>query len=183
MKKTYYAWEEGSGWIQMNGKKFFEFIRQPENKNRKFIPADDDLTSDNAYIWYEVTMDTYRKWDQSRKKKMRKSMKKSEKPLVVSFDDIVCEDSRGHVLTWGEIICDQMESDENEILFNTLKTAIDSLALDEKQLICKLFFESQQSETQIAEQLGISQQVLNYRKKKILKNLRNFFVEIQKTSK
>ena len=183
MKKTYYAWEEGSGWIQMTGKEFCEFIRLPENKHRKFIPADDDPTSENACIWYEVTIEAYRKWDKNRQKKKRRSQKKSEQPLVVSFDDIVCEDPRGHVLTWGEIIHDQMESDENEKLFNTLKTAIDSLSTDEKQLVCKLFFESKQSETQIAEQLGISQQVLNYRKKKILKNLRNFFVEIKKTSK
>ena len=174
MKKTYYAWEEGSGWIQMTGKEFCEFIRLPENKHRKFIPADDDPTSENACIWYEVTIETYRKWDKTRQKKKRRSQKKSDQPFIVSFEDVICEDARGHILTWGEVICEQMESNENERLFNILKNAINTLDTDEKQIIWKLFFESKQSETQIAEQLGISQQVLNYRKKKILRKLRNF---------
>ena len=181
MKKVYYAWEtnNGMGWIKMTGREFYDFIRLPENKHRKFIPSDDEEGIDGARIWFEVSTDVYKEWDRQRKRKARSHQANENVLSVFSLEDVVYMDSQQHILTWQDILSDEMETDHDEELYQLLYSAIHALEKEEQQILKKLFFERKRSEDTIAKELGVSQQVLNYRKKQILKRLRDFLIKTE----
>ena len=91
----------------MTGKQFYDFICLPENKHRKFIPVDDQVVIDNARIWFEVSAETYKEWDQQRKRKARSHEANENVLSVFSLEDIICADSRQHTLTWQDILSDE----------------------------------------------------------------------------
>ena len=64
MKKLFFRWKDEScngvkpEWVEMTGKEFIEFKRNPENKHRKFAEYIDEY-QESATIVMEVTQDTY----------------------------------------------------------------------------------------------------------------------------
>lgn len=98
---------------------------------------------------------------------------------VFSLEDVICADSRQHTLTWQDILSDEADKDHEDELCQLLYRAIQTLEEDEQRILKKLFFEKRKSEVEVAQAFGISQQLINYRKKKILKKLHDFFVKAE----
>lgn len=174
MKKTYFAWANAqrTAWIEMTGEEFYQFINREENKDRLFIPADDEFEEcENSYIYMEVTIEDYREWDRKRKKREREAEKK---PIeIIPLEMVIGFDRNGHEFTLADTLSESCERSEYlEELLELLPIAIQELSQEDQQIIKLAFFGKKgMKETEMGALLGMPQSTFNYHKKKILKNL------------
>lgn len=179
MKKTYFAWAnaERTAWNEMTGEEFYQFIQRAENRNRKFIPADDEEDTENANIYMEVTIEDYREWDRKRKRHVREAQ---IPPIeILSTEMVLRTDSSGNEFTLGDTLFDDtQETEKKEELLSALSNAISELSEEDQDIIRIAYFEDPTlKETEMGALLNMPQSTFNYRKKKILKNLQKKLVE------
>lgn len=120
--------------------------------------------------WIEVSESIFKVCRNSYQKMYQDGLR-DQKYNIQNFEDI--EKAEIHSL---EFCCDTECYIINEIyhkdLIEKLKRIISFLDIKEKEIIHALYFDGK-TEHQFARELGITQQTVNYRKKKLLKKLKN----------
>jgi len=177
MKTTYLVWKDpfcngvNPEWQELTGQEFLAFIRLDENKKRRFIKlystSDDGSDGD---IMIEATEEAYDDWkkEKNRSDYLRRC---NEDYTVLSYHAMETEDG-----CYGEeLLPDESVNVEDDCFLTMdkkmLKAALAQLTETEKQLI-DLFYRQEKSQPEIAEMLGITQQAISKRMKKILIKLR-----------
>ena len=94
MKSIFLVWKdkncngEKPEWIYMKANEFFEFKKQPENADRRFVQVGDKKSSlDDTVIFIEANEELYKKSNAEQSRKSRISKTKKEHPLTfISLD-------------------------------------------------------------------------------------------------
>ena len=94
MKSIFLVWKdkncngENPEWIYMKANEFFEFKKQPENADRRFVQVGDKKSSlDDTVIFIEANEELYKKSNAEQSRKSRISKTKKEHPLtLISLD-------------------------------------------------------------------------------------------------
>lgn len=180
MSKKYYAWKNADcngnnpEWVEMTGNEFYEFKRKPENRKRLFIELYSyDINDDVVVI--EVTKEKFNEWNKENMRHIRNENEKEKWNIsILSLD---CEQDGGCTLydeisTEEDIVTELIKNDE----YSRLYKAINGLDDEEKLIINLLFFKGEDiTERTLARKMGISFQLLNYKKQKILKKIKKVF--------
>lgn len=187
MTKQFFIWKDPAcnginpEWIQLSGREYYRFVKDPANQQRRFIVLGDDGDMEAGTIVLEATPEEHRIW-RNEKRATAKRLKLD--PLyiedTISLDTVV----PGHEeVLYHEVIASPQEDILTLVLLHLdichLRDFLTTLSSEEAELIRMLYFDSDEgaSERQVAKLLGVSQTTLNYRKQKILKNLKRFFVQ------
>lgn len=161
------AQESNPEWIEMSGQEFYRFITSPAGRERFFIDMEEFVI--------EAPKEIYEEWrrEQSRKSyHYNQAMKLGVKVLSLNSDEI-SEKGDGE-----DVIPDETVYVEEDAILSSeihdLYAALSQLDHASYQLIYSYYLaEDHKSESQIAEELGISQPAVHKQKKKILKSLKN----------
>ena len=164
-------------WLMMSIAEFNEFVKTPEAKGRYFADLGAHEYSD---IWYvaECDKETALKW---RKELNRhyylKRMERESGLQTVSMSSLIIEDEE---YNGEEIIADPDADVVAEVMqkmdFALLEKALDSLTLDEYELIYRLVLSGDEgSDNDYAAEKKVSPPAVCKRKKRILKKIKNFF--------
>ena len=169
MKKTYWVKKnpkDAAGWIEMDGKQFFEFINSSAGNGRYFMDCD-------SYE-IEVTKEQYHEW--KRETNHSDYLRKYEDEVEVLSLDYEYLNMDNDIFGDGFLI-DEHANTENEVIWvidmELLADALRSLTDDERWLINELFLRDKpKTEDEIAAITGKTRQAVNKQKKKILKKLK-----------
>lgn len=161
-------------WIEMSGQEFYRFTRSPEGRGRCFIDFDD-------YV-IEASRDQYEEW---RKEKDHSDYlrEQEEKLLFLSlYSGAIDEYGNGE-----DVIADERVNVEESTFLadqaRTLGSMLQKLDSPSYWLIHELYLaEERKTERALAEELGVSQNAVHKRKKKILKKLKTLVVKSEKSS-
>lgn len=191
--KRYFIWKDGlyngenTEWQEINGKEFYELTAKPENKQRRFITVPVQEENGDEFH-YEATAENYQKWHADYMRELRLKNYKIKHPIeFVSLDAPVAYDE-DEVLTLADILPDTTEEDlqaEEEYAewhkkaLDSIKASLTQLSPEERKVIDLIYLDnpSQKSEVELAKELGISQQLLNYRKRQVIKKIRRIVGE------
>ncbi len=161
-----------SYWVEMTGREFYDFVNSPEAKGRYFIVMDD--------LVIETNEQQFRKW--LSEKNHSDYLRRCEVGIqtLSLYSDDISESRNGE-----DVLSDSSDLEElvvTKLRCHTLRAAMSELSADDNYLLYKLYFaENTCSENELAEELGITQQGIHKRKKKILKNLKKLVVEFEKS--
>ncbi|MBO4770650.1 MAG: sigma-70 family RNA polymerase sigma factor [Clostridia bacterium] len=186
--KRYFVWKDANcnginpEWVEITGKEFKKLT--DEFPERRFIPSYDETDASSDVYRYEVTPEEYKDWNRERMSFYRHNEKLYADNTVVHFEDLVDEDDE-EGLTWAEIIPDTSEEEaaaEEEFRnwkdekIARLKELLKGIDEEEYDLLWNLIMnpkkEERMTEKAYAEKLGITQQAVHKRKKKILEKFR-----------
>jgi len=182
MKTTYLVWKDpfcngvNPDWQEIRGQEFLALVRSPEHKGRRFIRLSGaGGGSGDGDIVMEATKEQYEAW--KKEKNHADYLRRCNRGFsIVSYHALESNDGIG-----GEELLEDKDADvEAEYLRvadrEILHEALSELASDEYRLIACLYLTNRKhTEQEVADILGISQQLLNYRKKAILKKIRKKF--------
>jgi RNA polymerase sigma factor (sigma-70 family) len=179
MKKVYWVKKNpnsAAGWVEMDGKQFYEFIKSPAGKGRYFM--------DYGTFELEVTHEQYRQWKQE--VNHRGYLQRFEDKAEIFSLEAVVENSELYGERSDEILTDYSTNTEDEVFhaidMELLTKALDSLTYGERRLIDDLFLRDKpKTEDEIAALSGITRQAVNKQKNKILKKLRKAVAENEKS--
>ena len=181
--KRYFIWKDGkfngdkTEWLEISGQEFYDFVNDPKNADRHFIHQLDPTDPEADEIYYEATDETYKRWDRKRKKEEYVLQVKKENPVeIISLDTILYYDDDGFPVTLGDTI----PAPEPDPLIEELYEVLDMLEPEERKMIEGYYFRDNSRKTQkdIADEMGVSQQVLNYHLQKIYAKMRCLFCKI-----
>ncbi len=187
--KRYFIWKDANcnginpEWLEINGEEFAQLKK--DNPQRRFIPCyNEDDPEDGDCFLYEATKKNYNEWNRDQMRYHYRDMVFHRKYKIVSLDELVSEDDE-EGLTWAEIIPDTSEEDAaaEEVFQNwkdekiaRLKELLKGIDEEDYDLLWNLIMnpkkEERMTEKAYAEKLGISQQAVHKRKKKILDRFR-----------
>ena len=186
MSKIYYI-EDPNGTIlsengqrrfrKLEGTKAFEFLNTPEGKACRFMKVCDyEETDDEVFV--EVSsenMKDFRKYE--RREQYVSDTIKSNEYVLVSMNAMEKEDGEEET---EECIADEDINIELDFIhqceLETLRKALRTLSEEELALITALYLRGEPlTEAEYADQIGVTQQALNKRKKTIFKKIRNYF--------
>ena len=185
MKKLFFRWKDefcngtNPELIEMTGKEFLEFKRNPENKHRKFIEFVDEY-NEAPTIVIEATQERYDEWHkEEERKRRRKQQEKKRAYKLVSMDEEIPSIESGEI-TLHDVLPDENVIVEDDAIKNCmisrLREAVKELSKDESELIANLYLvENPLTEKAYAEYLGVSQQEINKKKLIVLEKLRKIF--------
>ncbi len=181
MKKIYYVWKDpkcngvNPEWIEMRGRAFYQFIKLPENKHRKFLPLDCAEYSDDI-LYFECNKEEHYEW---RKKYSRK---KYQCELTPKYSTVSLEISTSEVneLTLHESIPDESKNTEDDIVHRLDLRKIGELLclltdIEKKVIIAKYWTMSDKTDKEISIALGMSTTSFNNRKMNAIKKLKRVF--------
>lgn len=114
--------------------------------------------------WIEVSKEVYSICKNSHVKMYRDSYRDDK--LIMKYNDNLI-----YISSIGDPI-EYLHKKENK---RVIEEAISQLSLNEQYIIYELYYHNKK-EKEIAKKLNISQQLLNYKKKKILKKLKSFLL-------
>lgn len=121
MKKFYYRWKDEScngvnpEWVEMTGKEFIDFRRNPKNKHRRFVRYIDDY-SEAPIIILETTKQKYDEWNREHLDEIYKSkVKKESKKKLVSLD-LEIEGTDSDVMSLHDVIADERVDVERDAI-------------------------------------------------------------------
>ena len=191
MSKKYYAWKnrECQGinpeWIELTGKEFVELCKAnkdlPDEEKRWFYKLP-PLEEGDDYLILECTKKDYLK-SQVRanvtyKKKKREEPHKSK--YTFCSLDYKYTDNSGEEYTLGELVADSNVNVEDDYLNLFLYAAIDLLAEDDKQFILNWINKKNEgkSNAEIAESIGTTRRVFEYRFDRVAEELEKLFKKI-----
>lgn len=189
MSTKYYAWKDGKqsynkqDWVELTPNEFIEICnnnRMVDREQRRFFYQLPGLEEGDDYLYLECTFEQYKvsraeKQIRTRRRKEKEKMiEKGQWFSTVSFDSPI-EDENGETCTLHEMVPDLDSYFESNLIMNIdLYNALDTLSIDERELIYDLFFDPDRdvSVSELAREKGASQQTLNYRKLKIFEKIR-----------
>lgn len=186
MSKTFYI-EDPTGTIlstdgqrrfrKLDGKAGYEFVHTTEGKGRRFLELVDPEDEDNI-LKIEVPsygMKGFRQ-DERHEQYVADTARKYDYSIL-SLNSGENEDSEE---TLDAFIADENVDVERDALhqcdLETLRKALKTLSEEELALITALYLRGEPlTEAEYADQIGVTQQALNKRKKTIFKKIRNYF--------
>lgn len=161
-------------WEQLSREQFYQFIKSPEGKGRRFIRLTDDIDFECPEIYIEATYEEYCKW-KSGYNRHQYLMEQAEDYEVVSADVPVADNS-----SLMDILADTTESVEEAFVRHDekarLKIVVKQLSAKEQRLIELLYFQEKMELREITAELGITHQALYKQKKKVLEKIRTLLV-------
>lgn len=176
MKKSFWVKKDPNstaGWVEMNGKQFYEFINSTDGKGRYFIDYGDFMI--------EVSYEQHRLWKQEMNRR-RYLQGFEDDTLVLSLENLAKEEWHYHNCVFVDLTVNIEEKVIADIDRELLRAALRSLPADEYRLITELYLtDKPKSEQEIAVTMGISKQAVNKRKKKILEKLKMSVVKLKKS--
>ena len=183
MKKIYYVRDENGTILSadsktkyrvVQGEELFDFINGIEKRGRFFYLFEED----DVIIGIECSKEQYKEYRKrknheyyiNKKNSLEINSATSLNLLVKNAEEIV-----EVIETIEDESCDIEKVIEEKDTKERLYSAINQLSEEERDLIIKLFFlDNPMSEREIAKQLGVTQPLVNYKKKQILKKLKSF---------
>ena len=180
MAKKYYIWkapacgEDDIEWLELSGKEFFYLLKEPKNRNRRFIRLGNDVVPEADIIYIEATEAQYREW--RREQNTADYLRRTGHPFqTVSLDSPTDEEAPGSL---GDTLADPTADVEGQALARIFRDTPDfyfrELSPDECRLLTDRYIR-QKSLVQIASELGISQPAVTKRLAKLLNHLRSLF--------
>ena len=171
--KTLICKPEDMQWIEMSGREFYRFINSPEGQGHYFIDMGDVVLETS-----KAETRKYRAEENHRYYIRSQSENWKEISIYTVADECGCSGE--------EVVADETQDVEQEVIermrAETVRKALSQLDAASYQLINSLYLAPQQkTEREIAQDLGLSQNAVNKRKKKILKTLKFLVVKIQKS--
>ena len=168
-----YDQNPNSDWVMMTGTEFYQFINSPEGRSRYFIIWED--------LVIEAPKDQYDDWlcDKEHRKYLRKF--ENECSTISLYSDLAEEDDEGEELIADPTVDVEFSAIEN-IRHNALLAALRQLDHQSFYLIHSLYFACiPKTECELAKEVGISQQAINKRRRKILSDLKLLVVKFEKS--
>lgn len=173
-----YSSENGNRRFQkLIGQKVFEFLKSEAGKGRRFMKVNDDGELNKVYV--EVPRDAIKaiRKDERRKQYLSDCRNASGYVVISLYAAEMCKDD---CASGEELIADDNCDIENEVLHNMnlekLRKALRTLSKEEMLLINALYLSDKPiSERKLAEIINVPQKTINYRKRRILEKLKNFF--------
>lgn len=150
MSKKYLVWKDEScngkniQWVEMTGKEFLLFKRNPQNKARKFIKLDNGVDFSDDIIYIEATKAQYDEWNREESRRHCNQKSQAEKNYSsISLDSFVDNEDE---CTLHEVIADE-QTDIEETVLNSckraeLQKAILGLSESERELISALYIDN-----------------------------------------
>ena len=159
-------------WLEMNGSEFYSFVKSPENAKRRFANMGD--------FTIEMPADEYESWIKDRNRCTY--LNNMENGVTILS---LHEEHQPGSGSLEECIQDPAVDVESDVISHierrALRAAIQALDAESRYIVDALFFSSnRRRESDLAKELGITQQGINRRKKKILKNLKILVVKSKK---
>ena len=186
MANKYFVWKDANckgvnpEWIEMDGRTFYAFTKDPANKDRRFVRLGNEVCEEADVIFLEATYEQYLDWIKEYSRNYRNRQDEIENPYKkVSLDD---KASERHELTFNEVIADDSVNVEKEVVDKLhceyVRKIVVDLPLEERHIIELMFYGNKTlSEREVARLLGITQTTLNYRKSKIFEKIKKSFVQ------
>ena len=193
MKKQYFAWKNGKqtvdkqDWVELTPDEFIEICNNNlmvDREQRRFFYQLPGFEEGDDYLYLECTFEQYKvsraeKQIRTRRRKEKEKMiEKGQWFSTVSFDSPI-EGENGETCTLHELVPDPDAFFESNLIMNIdLYNALDTLSIDERDLIYDLFFDPDRevSVSELAREKGLSQQTLNYRKLKIFEKIKKIIL-------
>lgn len=159
-------------WIEMTDMDFYQFINSPEGKSRYFIIWDD--------LVIEASKEQYDDW--LREAEHRKYLRQFENgySTISLYSDLTKEDKEKEEQVSDPTVDVEYSAMEN-IRQNALLAALRHLDYQSFYLIYSLYLARHtKTEHELAKEVGISQQAVHKRKRKILSDLKFLVVKLEK---
>ncbi len=177
-KNGNYSSENGNRrFDKLTGQKVFDFLKSEAGKGRRFMKVNDDGELNKVYV--EVPSEQVRAIRKDeRHKQYLSDCRNASGYVVISL--YAAEMSKDDCSSGEELIADENCDIENEVLHNMnlekLRKALRTLSKEEMVLINALYLSDEPvSERKLAEIINVPQKTINYRKRRILEKLKNFF--------
>ncbi len=168
-----YDQNPSSDWVMMTGSEFYSFISSSGGKGRYFIRWDD--------LVIEAPKAQYIEWlsDEEHTGYLREHEKGWN--TLSLYSDLSCEGRNGE-----ELVCDSVDDVELSAMANirrrALVAALPLLDSGSFHLIYSLYLApDKKTESELAAEVGISQQAVHKRKEKILRRLKFLVVKCEKS--
>lgn len=164
-------------WILMNIKEFNAFVKTPEAKGRYFADIGGHEDSDTWYV-VECPKETAMKWRRELNRHYYlKRMEHENGYQILPYHDLEIGDEE---VSGEEYITDLDDDFVVELMqkidFEILEKALNTLSKSDYELIYALYLaEKPMIEQELADLQGVSQQAIQKKKKRILKQLKKFF--------
>ncbi len=183
MSKKYFIWKDRNcngvnpEWVELSGSEFYQFIKNPENKTRRFEVFNNRICDDADILAFEVTEERYREFCKV-KRHERYLDENSQGYFSVSMQENFLEDEE---LTFDEIIADK-DVDVEEVAIKKANQkallqkiqALDGIELETINLIL-LSYQRGISERELCRQKGIPHTTFLSRKQKIFEKIKKSF--------
>jgi len=170
VKKDPKCKKENVEWLQPTGRDFFKFLASPESKGRYFIRLRDDVSFECDDIFIEATLEQYKEWRSENN--AHHYLKMIQKDYITLSFDAPTDDGE---FTLHDIVANDYPSVEDEtvkrIEWSSVVSALESLPACERFIIDSYYSGECKTDSDIARAMGISQQVLNRKRKRIIKKI------------
>lgn len=158
----------------LEGQALYDFLCSPASANREFYKAED---AEGNVVRIEVPQDKLSKyWKATNREKYLSREKKKKGVIVVAYDRLKVG---GEIISGDEVFLDEGQTAEEMVLEDeekkSLKDALRSLTEEELYIIKGLYLDTpRRTELMLANDLGVSQPAIHYRKLSILKKIKKF---------
>lgn len=165
---------DGTEWIEMSGKEYYQFVTAPQNMNRYFIDMGD--------VVLECTKAEYKKF-KSEDDHSGYILEQEAGWITQSLEYLAVESG----LCSDELVADMSHDVENEAIARldaeALYFALSHLDFKSYRLIYALYLDNEcMTERELARQFTVTQNAIHKQKKRILKTLKFWVVKFQKSS-
>ena len=161
--------QSGDDWVQLDGKKFYALVNSQEGEGRYFADMGD--------FTIEMTKTQYAGWLAEKNREDYIRERDADISIVSIHDDLWGDYGHG-----DEIIPDDTVNVEdtalNRVEISELRAALNALDQESRFVITELYLIPEtKTEQELAVELGMTQQGVHKRKKKILEILKNLVVK------
>lgn len=158
----------------LEGQDLYEFLHSPQRKEKAFLKTE-DMNGNEIRIEIPSEHRTQYIKEVNRENYVRRIQRESE-IQVVSFNTVIMD---GEGMSGEEAIPDDSQSVEEQIIereeIDSLKDALRSLSEEELYIIKSLYLDKpMRTELMLANEFGVSQPAIHYRKLSILKKIKKF---------
>ena len=181
MANKYFVWKDANcngvnpEWIEMDGRTFYAFTKEPANKDRRFVRLGNEICEEADIIYIEATIQQYVEWHKEECVKYRNQKDRKDHPYrLVSFQETAGEMNE---LTFDEVIADDNINVEEEVVSKLhceyVRKIVMDLPLEERHIIEVMYYGPELiSERAAAIIFGIPRKTLNNRKIKIFEKIK-----------
>lgn len=184
MTKKYYIWKDPTcggtniAWKEITGREFYALVRQPENRDRRFIRLGNDVCPEADIIVLEATPEKYTAW--KREQNTRDYLRRLRRGSLTTSLDLPPQESELDSLY--EAVADKQIDVERAALSHlaheTLEQALESLKTDDVRLLVDLYVK-ERSAAEIAREQGVHRSTITRRISAVLEQLKKFFENLR----
>lgn len=194
MKKQYFAWKNGKQnlngnqeWKELTSQEFLELCysnsKRPKEEKRYFakVPGFED---GDTYFVIECTYEEFLRSEAERKLRKRKRDETEQLKADGLWYDLISldyevDDGDGNTVTLHDMVADENSVFEPGLVeLIDLQSALKGLTSKEKGIVDAFYLsENPKTEREYAKKLNVPYMTLHCRKIKVLKKLKNYFVQ------